>query len=69
MREKYCVIVWDSFLGGCTKKYFTLYDDLCGYLNRLDGMNCSTGMHFLWSVYSRDFKNKKWVYIGGFDGK
>ena len=69
MKEKYVVLVSDSLMGVHLRHYFTRYGDLREYLNRLDGLNekYRGEIIFYWSVYRRDFKNKKWIYMGGFD--
>ncbi len=65
IKEKYCVIVWDSVFGLHPNKYLYSYKDLCEYIERYNDNHI--GVKFLYSVYRRDFKNKKWVYMGGFD--
>lgn len=67
-RQRFVVLVTDSLMGVHPRHEFTSYSSLHEYLERLDALNrqYSGQITFYWSVFRRDFKNKEWVYIGGF---
>ena len=66
-KQKFRVFVWNSLFGEHLARDYSSYKELCMYLERLGAYNRSHNLNFYWSVYRRDFKNKEWVYMGGFD--
>lgn len=67
--RNYCIRVYDSLIGTHPMRYFTHYGDLRNFIDKLENLNMKYhgDIIYYWLAYRRDYENKKWDYIGGFN--